>query len=52
MISQVFYTQHRNFAFQRVGRGYNLYGGEDLHFLRYFRSFVRMCDYMTKHEEV
>lgn len=48
LISQVFYTQDRRFAFQRVGRGYNVYGGEGYSFIRYFTSFGKMCDFFKE----
>lgn len=49
LISQVFYTHSRKFAFQRVGRGYNVYG-EDGNFIKYFVSFGKMCEYIRGHD--
>lgn len=49
LISQVFYTGSGKFAFQRVGRGYNVYGW-DGEFLKYFTSFGKMCDYIKEND--
>lgn len=50
LISQVFYTDSRRFAFQRVGRGFNLYG-HDGNFVMNFSSFSRMCEYIKENED-
>ena len=46
-ISEPFYTNDRKFAFQRVGNYWRLYGW-DGNFVREFRSFVSMNEYIMK----
>lgn len=47
-ISEVFYTHDRKFGFQRVGHYWRLYGGEDGHFIREYRSFVAVQEHIMK----
>lgn len=47
-ISEVFYTNDRKFCFQRVGNYWRLYGGEDGHFIREYRSFVAVQEHIMK----
>ena len=47
-ISEVFYTHDRKFGFQRVGNYWRLYGGEDGHFIREYRSFVAVQEHIMK----
>lgn len=52
IISQVFYTYDKRWAFQRVGGHWNLYDSNG-DFEREFRSFKSMIEYMEggkKHE--
>lgn len=48
MISPVFYTDDRKFAFQKVGDYYRVYD-ENGDFDREFRSFKTMCEYICGH---
>lgn len=46
-ISQVFFTNDRDYAFQKVGKIWNLYSEENnWYFLKEFASFHSLCDYI------
>lgn len=49
-ISYTFVRGDKKWAFQRVGRWWNLYQ-EDGSFVKEFRSFKSMCDYMTMEDK-
>lgn len=46
MISQVFWTEDGRWAFQKVGKVYNLYD-QDGDFVDEFTNFWKMCDWIT-----
>ena len=46
-ISEVFWTSDRQFAFQRAGNYWNLYGA-DGEFMKDFRSFVALQGFITQ----
>ena len=45
-ISEVFWTTDSKFSFQRVGNYWRLYHGEIGEFLKEFRSFVAMQEFI------
>ena len=45
-ISEIFWTFDKQFAFQRAGNMWNLYEGEMGVFVRDFRSFVSVQEYI------
>ena len=47
-ISEVFYSADRKFGFEKAGNHWLLYDGEEGTFLKEFRSFAAMTDYMNK----
>ena len=52
-ISEVFYTTDERFAFQKVGRYYNLYDRNSGYAFRMeFTSFQAMQDFMNKEREM
>ena len=56
VISDIFWSSTRDFAIQRVNGGWLLYDGETGNFIRDFRSFAAMNEYMQekrqeKHKE-
>lgn len=51
MISPVFWTENRKYAFQFVGGFYRLYN-EEGDFVKEFRSFKKMLAYIMQKEEL
>lgn len=49
-ISQIFWTSDGEYAFQRVGDYWNLYKGKEGKFLKEFRSFWGMEEFI-QHEQ-
>lgn len=49
-ISEVWYTNNRDWAFQRVGDSWNLYDNNG-DFVFSFRSFISLTEYIKKVEE-
>lgn len=45
-VSEIFCTPDFRFAFQRVGNWWRLYGGVEGSFIREFRSFTAMSEYI------
>lgn len=50
MISQVFYTDSRRYAFQRVGNHWRIYDGIEGDFLVELRSFELMCIWIKERD--
>ncbi len=50
-ISEVFCTTDSEYSFQRCGNWWNLYHGQEGTFLKEFRSFSQMQEYIRQERE-
>lgn len=50
-ISEIFWTKDHQYAFQRVGDVWNLYGGYEGYFVKEFRSFVDLQIYIWENRK-